>query len=117
VTGVCRTSNVVMLRSIGADHVLDYTQVDFTRGGRKYDLIFDCVSNHSLTEYRRVLRPKGVLVMAGDQTGRGALEIVGRLTGALLFSKLTSQTFVTFIAKPKRTQFGISSRNMLAEKL
>jgi hypothetical protein len=61
--------------------------------------------------------PKGVLVMAGDQTGRGALEIVGRLTGALLFSKLTSQTFVTFIAKPKRTQFGISSRNMLAEKL
>jgi NADPH:quinone reductase-like Zn-dependent oxidoreductase len=47
VTGVWRTSNVEMLRSVGADHVLDYTQLDFTRAGGNYDLIFDCVSNHS----------------------------------------------------------------------
>lgn len=67
-----------------------------------YDLIFDCVSNHSLSEYRRVLSAMGVLVMAGDRTGRGIFGIAGRLIGAWVLSKRTTQRFVTFLAKPKQ---------------
>src|SRR5207253_1519474 len=60
VTGVCSTSNVDMVRSIGADHVIDYTQEDFTKRGQRYDLILDCVANHSLSAFRRILNPKGL---------------------------------------------------------
>ncbi len=59
VTGVCSTRNVDLVRSLGADRVIDYTQEDFTKSGQGYDLIFDCVGNHSLSAYRRVLSPKG----------------------------------------------------------
>ena len=65
VTGVCSTRNVDMVRSIGADHVIDYTQEDFTKSGQRYDLIFDCVGNHSLSACRRVLNPKGICIMVG----------------------------------------------------
>jgi NADPH:quinone reductase-like Zn-dependent oxidoreductase len=102
VTGVCRTSNISLVRSIGADYVVDYTQQDFTKLEQRYDLILDCVSNHSLSEFRRILSTNGVLVMAGDQTGRGLFGIVGRLLGALMLSKLTRQKFVTFLAKPRQ---------------
>ena len=102
ITAVCSARNVELVRSLGADHVVDYTQQDFTRLGKKYDVILDCISNHSLSEYRRVLSANGVLVMAGDRTGRGVLGIVGRLLEALALSKTTSQTFVTFLAKPKQ---------------
>src|SRR5204863_592504 len=59
VTGVCSTRNVEMVRSIGADRVIDYTQEDFTKSGQRYDLIFDLVANHSLLACRRVLNHKG----------------------------------------------------------
>jgi NADPH:quinone reductase-like Zn-dependent oxidoreductase len=62
VTGVCSTRNADMVRSIGADHVIDYTQDDFTKGGQRYDFILDNVENHSLSECRRALTPKGTLV-------------------------------------------------------
>src|SRR2546430_2852931 len=65
VTAVCSTRNVEMVRSIGADRVIDYVQEDFTKSGQRYDLIFDCVGNHSLPEYRRVLTPHGTCVVAG----------------------------------------------------
>ncbi|MGW4962439.1 NAD(P)-dependent alcohol dehydrogenase [Nonomuraea sp. NPDC004186] len=65
VTGVCGTGNVEMVRSIGADHVVDYTRDDVTRAGRRYDAMIDMVGNHSLSEIRRVLAPKGVLVAVG----------------------------------------------------
>src|ERR1700733_273068 len=70
VTGVCSTRNVGMVRSIGADQVIDYTQEDFTKSGQRYDLLFDAVGNHSLFACRRVLTPKGVLIMAGGEGGR-----------------------------------------------
>ena len=65
VTGVCSTRNVDMVRSIGADQVIDYTQQDFTKSGQRYDIVFDCVGNHSFSECRRVLNPKGILVGVG----------------------------------------------------
>src|SRR5713226_4674615 len=65
VTGVCSTRNVDMVRSIGADHVIDYAHEDFTKGGLRYDLIFDCIGNHSLSACRHILNVKGICVMVG----------------------------------------------------
>jgi NADPH:quinone reductase-like Zn-dependent oxidoreductase len=65
VTGVCSTRNVDLVRSLGADHVVDYTQDDFTRAGRRYDVVLDLVGNRSLTEFRRALTPTGMLVLSG----------------------------------------------------
>jgi NADPH:quinone reductase-like Zn-dependent oxidoreductase len=61
VTGVCSTKNLSMVKSIGADQVIDYSQQDFTKGSQQYDLIVDIVGTHSLSEYRRVLRPQGAV--------------------------------------------------------
>ncbi|MPZ80133.1 MAG: zinc-binding dehydrogenase [Actinophytocola sp.] len=71
VTGVCSTRNVDLVRSLGADHVIDYTREDFTRGGMHYDLVFDLVGNRSLTECRRVLTPEGALVLSGGGVSKG----------------------------------------------
>jgi len=68
VTGVCSTRNVELVRSLGADHVIDYTREDFTKGAERYDLIVDNVSTHSVSDYRRVLSPNGVFVMIGSTT-------------------------------------------------
>jgi NADPH:quinone reductase-like Zn-dependent oxidoreductase len=71
VTGVCSTRNVEMVRSIGADHVIDYTQEDFTQGEPRYDVIMDNVASHSLSATRRVLTPDGVLVPSSGHAGMG----------------------------------------------
>ena len=78
VTGVCSTRNVDMVRSIGADHVIDYTQEDFTQGGQRYDFILDNVGNHSLSATRRALTPNGKLLSNG---GGHAERSLGRLPG------------------------------------
>ncbi|MDN5864135.1 MAG: NAD(P)-dependent alcohol dehydrogenase [Gammaproteobacteria bacterium] len=65
VTGVSSTGNLEMVRSIGADHVVDYTQEDFTRNGQHYDLIYDAVGNRSVSDYRRALNPMGICVISG----------------------------------------------------
>jgi NADPH:quinone reductase-like Zn-dependent oxidoreductase len=82
VTGVCSTRNVDTVRSIGADHVIDYTQEDFTQGGHRYDLILDIAGNHSWSDYRRVLDEKAtVVVVGGPKKGRwiGPLSQVVKL--------------------------------------
>ncbi|HEV2285483.1 MAG TPA: NAD(P)-dependent alcohol dehydrogenase, partial [Steroidobacteraceae bacterium] len=66
VTGVCSTKNLDMVRSLGADHVIDYTHEDFTRGTEQYDLILDTVSTHSLPDYKRVMTSTGIYVMVGS---------------------------------------------------
>ncbi len=68
VTGVDSTSKLDMMRSIGADHVIDYTQEDFTKNGQRYDLILDVAAYHSIFDYKRALSPKGIYVMVGGST-------------------------------------------------
>ncbi|MFF3455154.1 NAD(P)-dependent alcohol dehydrogenase [Streptomyces sp. NPDC002730] len=75
VTGVCSTRNVDLVRSLGADHVIDYTQEDFARNGRRYDVVFDLVGNRSLTECRRALTPAGTLVMSGGGVSGGGSPV------------------------------------------
>ena len=67
VTGVCSTRNVELVQSLGADHVIDYTKEDFTKGDQKYDVILDNVANHSLSECRGVLTPNGFYVLIGGR--------------------------------------------------
>ncbi len=99
VTAVCSTGNVDMVRAIGADQVIDYAQEDFTNANERYDIIFDNVGNHSLSACRRLLNPKGTVLMVGDQTGRGILSLLTRLIAALAWSRFISQKFLFFIAK------------------
>ncbi|MFJ6080345.1 NAD(P)-dependent alcohol dehydrogenase [Streptomyces sp. NPDC092369] len=95
VTGVCSTRNVDLVRSLGADHVIDYTQEDFTRAGRRYDVVLDLVGNRSLTEFRRALTPTGMLVLSGGGFYEGGslfgpmvLFIKGRLTAPFVRQRL-----------------------------
>jgi NADPH:quinone reductase-like Zn-dependent oxidoreductase len=102
VTGVCSTRNVDLVRSIGADHVIDYTKEDFTKTDQRYDLIFDLVGNHSFSERRRILNPNGICVMAG-LGGAGwhegfATRLLGELNGYLR-SRFVSQKFIAYIAQ------------------
>jgi NADPH:quinone reductase-like Zn-dependent oxidoreductase len=99
VTGVCSTKNVAMVRSIGADRVVDYSQQDFTQGPERYDLIIDTVGTHSLSEYRQVLNPQGALVMVGSlDKGRWIGALSGSLE-ALLYSPFVSQKLIFMLAK------------------
>lgn len=68
VTGVCRTNKLEFVRSIGADHVIDFTQEDFTKNGQRYDLILDLMGFHSIFDYKRALSPKGIYVMVGGSS-------------------------------------------------
>ncbi len=117
VTGVCSTRNVDMVRSIGADHVIDYTREDFTKSGQRYDLFFDCVGNHSLSVCRRVLNPKGICIMVGDRSGRGMLGLLARLITALVLSWFVSQKLVTFLARPSKKDLSIMRELMATGKV
>ena len=99
VTGVCSTRNVDMVRSIGADQVIDYTQEDFTTSGQRYDLLFDAVGNHSLSACRRVLNPKGILIMVGAPKDLRVIDLLASVIGALVLSWFVSQRLVIFLAK------------------
>ena len=101
VTGVCSTRNIDLVRSLGADQVVDYTGEDFAQSGRRYDLVLDLVSNRSLSDLRRALSPKGTLVLSGGGGGRllGPLPLI---LGALVRSPFVSQRMLTFLAKVHR---------------
>jgi NADPH:quinone reductase-like Zn-dependent oxidoreductase len=105
VTGVCSTRNVEMVRSIGADHVIDCTQEDFTKGTQRYDLIFDCVGNHSLSACRRVLNPHGICVLVGAP--HKVWIVLIRALKALVLSRFLSQKFVMFIARRSKEDLTI----------
>lgn len=99
VSGVTRTANLEMVRSIGADRVIDYTKEDFTTSGQRYDLIFDCFANHPLSACRRAMNPKAIYVAVGGPAGIGVLV---RLINMLVMSWFVSQKLVTFLARPKQ---------------
>src|SRR5436853_999104 len=101
VSGVCSTRNVDLVKSIGADHVIDYTKEDFTKTNQRYDLIYDLVCNHSFSERRQILNPNGICVMAGVGGSGWHDGILGRMAGELYAygrSRFTSQKFVTYLA-------------------
>ncbi len=97
VTGVCRTAKMDTVRSLGADHVIDYTREDIAVGGRRYDVILDIGGNRSLNHLRCVLDPRGTLVIVGGETGGRWLAGSDRQLRALLLSPFTSQTLTTLI--------------------
>jgi NADPH:quinone reductase-like Zn-dependent oxidoreductase len=99
VTAVCSTGNLEMVRSIGADQVIDYTQRNFTKIGQRYDIILDNVGNHSLSACRRALNTRGVLVMAGGQAGNWMLLAIARTLAALVSSWFSSQKLLGILAK------------------
>jgi len=113
VTGVCGTRNVDMVRSIGADRVIDYTQEDFAKMGQRYDLFFDCVGNHSLSACRRVLNPRGIYLMVGEMSGRGTIAFLARLLTAFVISPFVSQKLVIYLARPNKQDL-IIMRDLLA---
>ncbi len=102
VTGVCSTRNVDLVKSIGADHVIDYTKEDFTKTDQRYDMIYDLVGNHSFSERRQILTANGICVLAGIGGAGLHPESGGRILGnfkTAFQSKFTSQKFVFYIAK------------------
>jgi len=100
VTGVCSTGNVDMVRSIGADHVIDYAKEDFTKGAARYDVIMDNVASHSLSATRRVLTPDGLHVPSSGHAGMGWVIGVGlaamfvRRQGALFVAVTNSESLL-----------------------
>jgi NADPH:quinone reductase-like Zn-dependent oxidoreductase len=97
VTGVCSTRNVEMVRTIGADHVIDYTKEDFTKSGQQYDYILDNVSNHSLSDLRRALTPTGTLIPNGGNFGNRWLASGGRIVRGVVLFRFGSQTLGNFL--------------------
>jgi NADPH:quinone reductase-like Zn-dependent oxidoreductase len=98
VTGVCSTTKEDLVRSIGADHVIDYTREDFADGKQRYDMILDIAGNPSLSRLRRALTPTGALVIAGGETGGRWLAGNDRQLRALLLSRFVNQKLTTFIS-------------------
>jgi NADPH:quinone reductase-like Zn-dependent oxidoreductase len=99
VTGVCSTRNLEMVRSIGADEVIDYTQNDFTTTNQRYDLILECVGNHSFSECRRVLNPAGRFVMIGAPHEMSVIGMLALMIKPFLLSLFVSQKAVMFMAR------------------
>ena len=99
VTAVCSTRNVDQALSLGADEVIDYTREDFTRGGRKYDVILDVASSGSLSSRRRVLEPNGTLVGVGAANNDGTASIVAGLLETAVLSRFGNQKMPFFLAK------------------
>ena len=109
VTGVCSPRNLEQARSLGADRVIDYTQEDFTQNGRRYDLLFDSVGNHSPFACKRILSPSGIYVMAG-----GPLP---HLLAGILLSRFSKQQMVFFIAGSNNDDLNVMKELIEAGKV
>ncbi|WP_203915310.1 NAD(P)-dependent alcohol dehydrogenase [Rhizocola hellebori] len=119
VTGVCSARNVELVRSIGADEVIDYTKEDFSLGTQPYDVILDLVGNRSLRDLRRVLTPTGILVLSGGGVSEGGslLGPMGLFIKGRLLSSFVGQRLVTFSALPGRENLATLSKLAESGKL
>jgi len=120
VTAVTSTRNVELVRSIGADHVIDYTKEDFTKTDQRYDLLYDLVNNHSFSERRQILTPNGICVMVGLGGSGWHDENWGRLGGALnalIRSRFVKQKFVFYLANLNRADLKVLAEMMESGKM
>src|SRR5438477_3922772 len=110
VTGVCSMRNFDLVKSIGADHVIDYTKQDFTKTDQHYDMIYDLVGNHGFSERRNILKPNGICVLAGIGGAGAHPETMGRIAGNFwnaFRSNFSKEKFVFYIAKLTEGDFGV----------
>jgi NADPH:quinone reductase-like Zn-dependent oxidoreductase len=117
VTGVCSTTKVELVRSLGADHVIDYTRDDFAAGEQRYDVILDIGGNASLSRLRRALAPKGTLVITGGETGGRWLGGSDRQVRALVLSRFVAQKLTTFISSENHDDMIVLSELIEAGKV
>ena len=119
VTGVCSTRNIDLVKSLGADHVIDYTKEDFTKSAERYDVMLDNVGNRTLSECKSVLTPKGkyVLIGGGGASEQGLLGGLGKALWAMLFSKFVNQQMGMMMADPSQKDLTILAEMMQSGKL
>ena len=117
VTGVCSTRNIDLVRSLGADEVIDYTRDDFTRGEQRYDVILDCVGNHSFSEYRRVLNPEGRSVGVGAPHDFSIIALLASIVKDTALSASGKQKSVMFIAKGSQNDLALIGELIAAGKV
>jgi NADPH:quinone reductase-like Zn-dependent oxidoreductase len=117
VTGVCSTRNLDLVRSLGADHVVDYAREDFTRSGRRYDLLLDVAGSRSWPECRRVLGPDATLVLVGGPKTNPWTGPLGHIAGVRLASLRASQKVVFFVATFTREDFLVLAELLEAGKV
>ena len=117
VTGVCSTRNVEMVRSIGAEHVIDYTNEDFTLAAQRYDVILDTISNHSLAACRRVLTPQGTYVVVGAATHGHWLGPLARMLTIPLMAPFVRQRMTLAMARTSAADLATLGDLMNAGKL
>ena len=119
VTGVCSTRNVDLVRSLGADHVIDYTKEDFTKSAERYDVILDNVPNHSLSEVRRVLTPKGkyVLIGGGGANEQGFIEPFARIIKTKVQSLFASQEMGMMMADSNQKDLSLLAEMVESGKM
>jgi NADPH:quinone reductase-like Zn-dependent oxidoreductase len=117
VTAVCSTRNLEMVRLIGADYAIDYTQEDFTRGRQRYHMIFDLVGNHSMLECTRVLNPKGVYVQGGGRPDMRSIDILAGTIKRLALARFVSQKLLSLMTKITREDLNLMSELMEAGKV
>jgi NADPH:quinone reductase-like Zn-dependent oxidoreductase len=117
VTGVCSTTKVDLVRSLGADHVIDYTREDFAAGPQRYEMILDIGGHASLARLRRALTPRGTLVIVGGETGGRWLGGYDRQLRALLLSRFVTQTLTTFISSENQADLLVLKQLIEAGKV
>ena len=113
VTGVCSSRNVELVRSLGADHVVDYTQEDFADAGSRYDVILDNIGSRTLRDYRRALKPKGIYIASFGQPWHRWLGPAAILLRMSLLAPFVGQTMVTWVSK--RTKEDLLALKQLLE--